>query len=119
MFCKKKSLCGYGSDDAYLSGLGTGMSGSVFPGSNLQVHNAFYTGATCLQSPGVPLKLAVSGDTGTFTPNQAQPAFYFAPLNSSVSVPLSTATSSVVTQPIKFQTVTSHAEVSQVIISYS
>lgn len=94
--------------------MGTGMSGSVFPGSNLQVHNAFYTGAACLQSPGVPLKLAVSGDSGTFPSNQAQPAFYFAPLNDSVTVPLSTATSSVVTQPIKFQTVTSHAEVSQV-----
>lgn len=92
------------------------MSSSVFPGSNLQVHNAFYTGAACLQSPGMPLKLAVSGDsaTGNFTTSQAPSAYYFAPLPSSVAVPLSTATSSVVSQPIKFQTVSSHAEVSQV-----
>lgn len=94
-------------------GLGTGMPSSMFPGTNLQIHNTFYTGA-CLQSPGVPLKLAVSGDAGTFAPNQGPPTFYFAPLNTSVAVPLSTATTSVATQPIKLQTVTSHADVSQV-----
>lgn len=93
------------------------MPSSIFPDTNLQVHNAFYTGAACLQSPGVPLKLAVSGDTGTFAPNQGPPTFYFAPLNTSVAVPLSTATTSVATQPIKLQTVTSHADVSQVHIN--
>ncbi|KAK9744180.1 Ankyrin repeats (3 copies) [Popillia japonica] len=94
-------------------GLGTGMPSSMFPATNLQVHNAFYTGAACLQSPGVPLKLAVSSDTGTFAPSQGPPTFYFAPLNTSVAVPLSTATTSSASQPIKLQTVTSHADVSQ------
>ncbi|XP_063908779.1 ankyrin repeat domain-containing protein 17 isoform X5 [Zophobas morio] len=89
-------------------GLGTGMTGSMFPANNLQVHNTFYTGgATCLQSP---LKLAVSGDTGTFTQNQTQPAFYFTPLTTSVALPTASTTT---TQPIKFQSVPSHAEVSQ------
>ncbi|XP_068908725.1 ankyrin repeat domain-containing protein 17 isoform X12 [Tenebrio molitor] len=64
-------------------------------------------GATCLQSP---LKLAVSGDTGTFNQNQTQPAFYFTPLTTSVALPTASTTT---TQPIKFQSVTSHAEVSQ------
>ncbi|XP_064212242.1 ankyrin repeat domain-containing protein 17 isoform X4 [Tribolium castaneum] len=64
-------------------------------------------GATCLQSP---LKLAVSGDTNTFTQNQTQPAFYFTPLTTTVALPTASTTT---TQPIKFQSVTSHAEVSQ------
>ncbi|KAF5307348.1 hypothetical protein FQR65_LT07065 [Abscondita terminalis] len=96
--------------------LGTGMSGAVFPNGNLQVHNAFYAGTTCLQSPGMPLKLAVSGDSSTanFAANQTPSAYYFSPLANSVTVPLSTGTSSgTVSQPIKFQTVSSHAEVSQ------
>ncbi|KAJ8920471.1 hypothetical protein NQ315_005339 [Exocentrus adspersus] len=109
-------------------GLGTGMlsGGTIFPGQNLQVHNAFYTGATtCLQSPAA--KLTVSGDAAAAyaQPNQAQqPAFYFAPLPTTVAVSLSTATTnaaptitsvnSITTnQPIKFQSVASHAEVSQ------
>jgi hypothetical protein len=58
-----------------------------------------------------PLKLAVSGDTGTFNQNQTQPAFYFTPLTTSVALPTASTTT---TQPIKFQSVTSHAEVSQV-----
>lgn len=96
------------------------MSTSVFPTTNLQVHNTFYTGAACLQSPGMPLKLAVGGDSsaGSFATGQASSAYYFAPLPSSVAVPLSTATSSVVSQPIKFQTVSSHSEVSQVSVFY-
>ncbi|KAK4881046.1 hypothetical protein RN001_004365 [Aquatica leii] len=95
--------------------LGTGMSGAVFPNGNLQVHNAFYTGTTCLQSSGMPLKLASTGDsTATnFAANQTPSAYYFSPLASTVAVPLSTGTSSSVSQPIKFQTVSSHAEVSQ------
>ncbi|XP_023310968.1 ankyrin repeat domain-containing protein 17 isoform X5 [Anoplophora glabripennis] len=109
-------------------GLGTGMlsGGTIFPGQNLQVHNAFYTGGTtCLQSPAT--KLTVTGDATTAYAQQSQtqqPAFYFAPLPTSVAVSLSTATNnaaptvtsvnSVTTnQPIKFQSVTSHAEVSQ------
>lgn len=112
-----------------LSGLGTGMlsGGTIFPGQNLQVHNAFYTGGTtCLQSPAT--KLTVTGDTTAAYAQQSQtqqPAFYFASLPTSVAVSLSTATNnatptvtsvnSVTTnQPIKFQSVASHAEVSQV-----
>lgn len=89
--------------------LGLG-SGAAFPASNLQVHNTFYTGAACLQSPVVPLKLGVSGEatSATFTASQSPSTYYFAP------VPLSTATTSIVSQPIKFQTVTSHADVNQV-----
>nr|XP_015840312.1 PREDICTED: ankyrin repeat domain-containing protein 17 isoform X7 [Tribolium castaneum] len=84
-----------------------GMTSSMFS-PNLQVPNTFYTGgATCLQSP---LKLAVSGDTNTFTQNQTQPAFYFTPLTTTVALPTASTTT---TQPIKFQSVTSHAEVSQ------
>ncbi|KAJ8935953.1 hypothetical protein NQ314_012575 [Rhamnusium bicolor] len=111
-----------------LSGLGTGMlsGGTIFPGQNLQVHNAFYTGGTtCLQSPAQ--KLSVIGDTAAAynQPNQTQqPAFYFAPLPTSAAVSLSTATTNAAptvtsvtaattNQPIKFQSVTSHAEVSQ------
>ncbi|XP_044260011.1 ankyrin repeat domain-containing protein 17 isoform X12 [Tribolium madens] len=86
---------------------GPGMTSSIFS-PNLQVPNTFYTGgATCLQSP---LKLAVSGDTNTFTQNQSQPAFYFTPLTTTVALPTASTTT---TQPIKFQSVTSHAEVSQ------
>ncbi|XP_022906707.1 ankyrin repeat domain-containing protein 17 isoform X2 [Onthophagus taurus] len=100
-------------------GLGTSMPGTMFSSSNLQVHNAFYTGATCLQSPGVPLKLAVGNESNSgFAPAQAPPTFYFAPLNSSVAVPLSSATTTspaaaAAAQPVKVQTVASHAEVNQ------
>lgn len=60
-----------------------------------------------------PLKLAVTGDTGTFTQNQNQPAFYFTPLTTTVA--LTTASSSTpIAQPIKFQ---SAMEVSQVIFN--
>lgn len=71
----------------------------------------------------------VTGDATTAYAQQSQtqqPAFYFAPLPTSVAVSLSTATNNaapIVTsvnsittnQPIKFQSVTSHAEVSQVL----
>ncbi|KAF5300066.1 hypothetical protein FQA39_LY11258 [Lamprigera yunnana] len=95
--------------------LGTGIGSAVFPNGNLQVHNAFYTGTTCLQSPGMPLKLAVSGESSTtnFAPNDSSSAYYFSPLKGTVAVPLSSCNSNVVSQPIKFQTISSHAEVSQ------
>ncbi|XP_031335923.1 ankyrin repeat domain-containing protein 17-like isoform X2 [Photinus pyralis] len=72
------------------------------------------SGATCLQSPAMPLKLSVGADASAsnFTTNQT-PAYFFSPLPGSVSVPLSTGSPSVVSQPLKFQTVSSHAEVSQ------
>lgn len=128
----------------YISGLGTGMltSSTIFPGQNLQVHNTFYTGGvttTCLPPPPTP-KLG-DGTQQTFIqqqPQQQQTAqqqptaqYYFAPLPAASSVNLSTALSNVNTiapvagqvitavapnQPIKFQSVTSHSEVSQVSI---
>lgn len=127
-----------------IPGLGTGMltSGTIFPGQNLQVHNTFYTGGvttTCLPPPSTP-KL-VDGTQQAFIqqqPQQQQTAqqqqqptaqYYFAPLPTASSVNLPTASSNVNTlapvagqvitavtpnQPIKFQSVTSHSEVSQV-----
>jgi hypothetical protein len=101
----------------FIVGLGGGGSSSssssipssIFPSSNLRVHSAFYVGNTCLQSSGVKLGVG-SGDP---TSSHHQPTFYFAPLNSPVAVPLSTATS-VASQPVNLQAVPSHADVSQV-----
>lgn len=126
-----------------LSGLGTSMltSGTIFPGQNLQVHNAFYTGGvttTCLPPPPTP-KLGGDGTQQAFIQQQSQQQqtaqqqptaqYYFAPLPAASSVGLSTVSSNANTtapvagqvitavapnQPIKFQSVTSHSEVSQV-----
>lgn len=113
-------------------------SGAIFPGQNLQVHNAFYTGGvttTCLPPPSTP-KLGGDGAQQAFIQQQQQTTqqqptaqYYFAPLPAASSVSLSTVSSNANTtapvagqvltavapnQPIKFQSVTSHSEVSQV-----
>nr|XP_023030075.1 ankyrin repeat domain-containing protein 17-like [Leptinotarsa decemlineata] len=106
-------------------GLGTGMlSSTLFPGQNLQVHSAFYTGGTtCLQPPAPKLSVPPA-DQGAAAAafQQKQAPYFFTPLPTSVAVSLPTAsTNPAVTtvtaiapnQPIKFQSVTSHAEVSQ------
>lgn len=124
-------------------GTGMLTSGTIFPGQNLQVHNTFYTGGvttTCLPPPSTQKLL--DGNQQAFiqqqsqqqqTPQQQQQQptaqYYFAPLPAASSVNLSTASSNVNTlapvagqvitavapnQPIKFQSVTSHSEVSQV-----
>lgn len=85
--------------------------GSVFPGGPLQVQNAFYSGGSGAAGGTVAPQLPQQ--------QQQQPAFFFAPLQTTSSVAvstLSTATSSAAasTQPIKFQSIASHSEVSQV-----
>lgn len=109
----------------------------LFAGTNLQVHTNFYnTGSgsaaaaaavpasACLQQPlassaGDSQTTATSTFTGTG--QQQQPAFYFTPLPTSVAVSLSATatTTSTVAQPIKFQSVASHVDVSQVRIGDS
>lgn len=104
-----------------------------FPGQNLQVHNAFYTGGvttTCLPPP-TTAKIGEGQQTFVQQQQQTTQPYYFAPLASqnvqslvassnatvsasSPSVPSQLVTAVTPNQPIKFQSVTSHSEVSQV-----
>uniref|UniRef100_A0A6P7GGN1 Ankyrin repeat domain-containing protein 17-like n=1 Tax=Diabrotica virgifera virgifera TaxID=50390 RepID=A0A6P7GGN1_DIAVI len=112
-------------------GLGTGMlANTLFPGQNLQVHNAFYTGGTqCLQAGAAAKLQTATADTGTFVqqnqkqPNSQQPSqqqqqqpYYFSPMpntsSASVAVSLATANGSVVAAGGTGQPVTNVAAVS-------
>lgn len=103
-----------------------------FPGPKLQVHNAFYTGGvttTCLPPPSTP-KIVDVQQPFVQQQQQTTQSYYFPQLttpnaqslvtsNSSNiiaggSVPAQVVTPVTPNQPIKFQSVTSHSEVSQV-----